>query len=54
MKAKKITQAELASYLDVTAATISGYKDTALGKRKLELMLKGLEKLKEEKQLRQS
>ena len=50
----KITQKELADYLGVTQGTISGYKSTALGKRKLELMLKGLEKLKEEKELRQN
>lgn len=49
----KITQKELADYLGVTQGTISGYKSTTLGKRKLELMLKGLEKLKEEKELRQ-
>lgn len=51
-RVRKTTQKELAEYLNVTTATVSGYKDTSLGKRKLKLMLKGLEKIKEEKELR--
>lgn len=53
IKTKKPTQKELAIFLGITEATISGYKDTPLGKRKLELMLKGLQKIKDEKELRQ-
>jgi len=46
-KTKKTTQKELADYLNVTPAAISEYKKTAIGKRKVFLMMKGLEKLKE-------
>lgn len=50
----KTTQKDLAEYLGITQGTISGYKDTVLGKRKLDLMLKGLQKIKEEKYERQN
>jgi len=49
----KTTQKELAEYLEITTASVSGYRNTTIGKRKLQLMLKGLEKLKEEKESRQ-
>lgn len=52
MKPKKITQKDLADYLGVTPATLSGYKNTTIGKRKVNLMLKGLQKLQEEKESR--
>lgn len=53
IKNKKTPQKELAIFLGVTEATISGYKKTPLGERKLKLMLKGLQKINEEKELRQ-
>ena len=53
MKKSKTTQKELAEYLQVRESTVSEYKKTTIGKLKLHLMLKGLEKLKEEKELRQ-
>ena len=40
---KKITQKDLSEYLGVTPQAISEYKKTSTGKKKLELMLKGLE-----------
>jgi predicted transcriptional regulator len=49
----KISQKELAIYLGVGESAISEYKKTAIGKRKVFLMLKGLQKIKEEKELRQ-
>ncbi len=53
MKKIKVTQRDLAKYLDVEEQTISGYKKTNIGKRKVFLMLKGLLKLKEDKLKRQ-
>jgi hypothetical protein len=40
---KKITQKELSDYLRVTPQAVNEYKKTPLGKRKLDLMLKGLQ-----------
>ena len=40
---KKKTQKDLSEYLGVTPQAISEYKKTSIGKKKLELMLKGLE-----------
>jgi transcriptional regulator with XRE-family HTH domain len=40
---KKITQKDLAEYLGLSAPTISEYKKNPVGKKKLDLMLKGLE-----------
>ncbi len=40
---KKKTQKDLSEYLGVTPQAISEYKKTSTGKKKLELMLKGLE-----------
>lgn len=54
MKKTKTSQKELAIYLGVTESAISEYKKTAIGKTKVFLMLKGLEKIKEEKELRQN
>lgn len=53
MKKTKTTQRELAEHLQVRESTVSEYKNTAVGKLKLQLMLKGLEKIKEERELRQ-
>lgn len=50
----KVTQRELAIYLQVEEQTVSNYKKTPVGKRKLHLMLKGLLKLKEEKLQREN
>lgn len=46
---KKITQKYLAEYLGLSAPTISEYKKNKVGKKKLYLMLKGLEYLEMEK-----
>lgn len=40
---KKKTQKDLSEYLGVTPQAISEYKKTSTGKKKLDLMLKGLE-----------
>ena len=40
---KKITQKDLAQHLGLSDATISEYKKNPIGKKKLDLMLKGLE-----------
>lgn len=45
----KVTQKELAEYLGVDSSAITHYKSNTVGKRKVELMLKGLQKIKEEK-----
>ncbi|MFY4796826.1 hypothetical protein ACOTVS_09905 [Aliarcobacter butzleri] len=50
----KVTQKELAEYLGVDTSAITHYKNTPVGRRKVGLMLKGLQKIKEEKELRQN
>lgn len=47
---KKVTQKELAKYLGVDSSAITHYKNNPVGKRKVFLMLKGLQKIKEEKE----
>jgi|GEM_PF-1956211 len=46
----KVTQKELAEYLGLQAHTISSYKNSITGKKKLFLMLKGLKKIKIEQE----
>lgn len=48
-KPVKVTQKELAEYLEVDNSAITHYKNNPVGKRKVFLMLKGLQKIKEEK-----
>jgi len=48
----KVTQSELAEYLGVTNQAVSEYKKNPVGKRKLYLMLQGLLRIKEQKELR--
>jgi len=48
----KVTQSELAEYLGVTPQSVSEYKNSAISKRKLYLMLQGLLRIKEQKELR--
>ena len=50
IKSVKVTQKELAKYLGVDSSAITHYKNNAVGKRKVFLMLKGLQKIKEEKE----
>ena len=52
-KPVKVTQKELAEYLGVDNSAITHYKSNPVGKRKVFLMLKGLEALKQEKLLRE-
>ena len=49
IKPTKVTQKELAEYLGVDSSAITHYKNNAVGKRKVFLMIKGLQKIKEEK-----
>ena len=49
-KPVKVTQKELAEYLGVDSSAITHYKNNPVGKRKVFLMLKGLQKIKEEKE----
>jgi len=48
---KKATQKELAKYLGVYESTIVFYRKNETANKKLFLMLKGLQKLKEEQEL---
>ena len=50
IKSVKVTQKELAIYLGVDSSAITHYKNNPVGKRKVFLMLKGLQKIKEEKE----
>ena len=50
----KVTQKELAEYLQVDNSAITHYKSNPVGKRKVFLMLKGLQVLKQEKLLREN
>ena len=54
IKPIKVTQKELAEYLDVDSSAITHYKNNPVGKRKVFLMLKGLQVLKQEKLLREN
>lgn len=47
-KSIKVTQRELAAYLGVDSSAITHYKSNPVGKRKVFLMLKGLQKIKED------
>ena len=49
IKSVKVTQKELAEYLGVDSSAITHYKNNPVGKRKVFLMIKGLQKIKEEK-----
>ena len=49
IKPVKVTQKELAEYLGVDSSAITHYKNNIVGKRKVFLMIKGLQKIKEEK-----
>jgi len=49
IKPIKVTQKELAEYLGVDFRTVSSYNNSPNAKKKLFLMLKGLQKLKEER-----
>ena len=49
IKSVKVTQKELAEYLGVDSSAITHYKNNIVGKRKVFLMIKGLQKIKEEK-----
>ncbi len=46
---KTVTQKDLAIYLGVGPTTISEYKKTFIGRKKVEIMLKGLQKINEDK-----
>ena len=48
IKPIKVTQKELAEYLQVNSSAITHYKSNPVGKRKVFLMLKGLQKIKED------
>jgi len=48
IKSIKVTQKELAEYLGVNQRTVSTYNNSPTAKKKLFLMLKGLQKLREE------
>ena len=48
-KKTKYRAKELAEYLGVDSSAITHYKSNPVGKRKVFLMLKGLQKIKEEK-----
>ena len=50
IKPVKVTQKELADFLGVDNSAITHYKNNPVGKRKVFLMLKGLQKIKEEKE----
>ena len=50
IKPVKVTQKELAKYLGVDSSAITHYKNNPVGKRKVFLMLKRLQKIKEEKE----
>ena len=54
IKSIKVTQKELAEYLGVDSSAITHYKSNPVGKRKVFLMLKGLQVLKQEKLLREN
>ena len=54
IKPAKVTQKELAEYLGVDSSAITHYKNNPVGKRKVFLMLKGLQVLKQEKLLREN
>jgi len=49
IKIAKVTQKELAEFLGVDHKTVSTYNNSKTAKKKLFLMLKGLQKLKEER-----
>ena len=51
IKSIKVTQKELSEYLGVDSSAITHYKSNPVGKRKVFLMLKGLQVLKQEKLL---
>ena len=51
IKPIKVTQKELSEYLGVDSSAITHYKSNPVGKRKVFLMLKGLQKIKEEKKV---
>ena len=51
IKQIKVTQKELAEYLGVDSSAITHYKNNVVGKRKVFLMIKGLQKIKEEKKI---
>ena len=48
IKQIKVTQKELAKYLGVDSSAITHYKNNPVGKRKVFLMIKGLQKIKED------
>ena len=50
IKQIKVTQKDLAEYLGVDSSAITHYKNNPVGKRKVFLVLKGLQKIKEERQ----
>ena len=50
IKQIKVTQKELAEYLGVDSSAITHYKNNTKRKRKVFLMLKGLQKIKEDRQ----
>lgn len=50
IKQIKVTQKELAEYLGVDSSAITHYKNNTVGKRKVFLMIKGLQKIKEDRQ----
>ena len=54
IKSIKVTQKELAEYLEVDSSAITHYKSNPVWKRKVFLMLKGLQVLKQEKLLREN
>ena len=54
IKPIKVTQKELSEYLGVDSSAITHYKSNPVGKRKVFLMLKGLQVLKQEKLLREN
>ena len=54
IKQIKVTQKELSEYLGVDSSAITHYKNNPVGKRKVFLMLKGLQALKQEKLLREN
>lgn len=53
IKPEKVTQKELADFLGVDSSAITHYKNNPVGKRKVFLMLKGLLKIKEDRQKRE-
>ena len=54
IKSVKVTQKELAEFLGVDSSAITHYKNSAVGKRKVFLMMKGLQKIKEKEVIKQA